>query len=49
MDKSELRFDSKSDNDQILDIVNTDVWLAKPDVLHKFKCFEVNDGNLLPA
>ena len=37
------------DDDQILDIVSTDVWLNKPDVLHKFKCFEVNDGNLLPA
>ena len=37
------------DDDQVLDIVSTDVWLNKPDVLHKFKCFEVNDGNLLPA
>jgi hypothetical protein len=42
-------YDAVKDDDQVYDIVSIETWLNKPDILHKFKCFEVNNGNLLPA
>jgi hypothetical protein len=47
-DTDEESFGDKQAEPEV-QVVNTDTWLGKPDILHKYKCSEVNNGNLLPA
>lgn len=38
------------ENDQqTFETVSVQTWLSKPDVLHKFKCFEIVKGSFHPA